>query len=275
VVSRNYMLRGWAKFFAMAFFLYCVPVPLRNLFRRFRKQSLITVINYHRVDRDAMDINAITPENFERQMAFLKRNYTVVTVRELLEKIQSGCNKQRLVVITFDDGYLDNFEQAVPILKKYKLPACFFISSGIVGTDKPFSHDIKRLGRKIHTMSWQHVKQLHEMGFAIGAHTVNHTRLSHCNRDDLEKEIVGSKTMIEQKINAPVSYFSHPHGLLTDISPIALSIIKRAGFLCNFSAYGGLVQPGGDLFDIKRVDIPDHHSLLFYRAWLEGWRIRG
>ncbi|HID70235.1 MAG TPA: polysaccharide deacetylase family protein [Desulfobacterales bacterium] len=272
VLNHNNHIRNNVKTLAMACFVYITPVPWRNILCRLRKQSLITVINYHRVDNDNCDINAVSPKNFDRQMSFLKNNYTVISIKELLERMKTGCNDQRLVVITFDDGYLDNFENAAPILKKYNFPACFFISSGIVGTDKPFLHDMKRLGRKIPAMSWSHIRKLHGMGFEIGAHTINHVRLSQCDSGDLEDEIVGSKDMIEEKINAEVSYFSHPHGLLSDVSSTALSIIKKTGFLCNFSAYGGLVQPRDDVFDIKRVGIPNHESLLFFRAWVEGWR---
>ncbi len=275
ILNHNSWIRNNIKTLVMAFFVYCAPVPWRNFLYRLRKKSLITVINYHRVDNDNGDINAVSPENFDRQMSFLKNNYTVISIKELLERMKTGCNGQRLVVITFDDGYLDNFENAAPILKKYDFPACFFISSGIVGTDNPFLHDMKRLGRKVPAMSWAHVRELHAMGFEIGAHTINHVRLSQCSPEKVEDEIVKSKNMIEEQIHAKVTYFSHPHGLPSDISQPALATIKKAGFLCNFSAYGGLVRPGDDVFDLKRVGIPDHESLLFFKAWVEGWRIGG
>jgi peptidoglycan/xylan/chitin deacetylase (PgdA/CDA1 family) len=271
---KDKILKDIPKFLALSFFLYCAPVPVRNMLRRFRHQNLISVLNYHRIDNDLEDVNAVSPSNFERQMIFLKNNYEVISVKELIEIIQSGVNHKRWVVITFDDGYLDNYKNAAPILKKNQIPACFFISSGIVGSDKPFAHDIKRLGRQIPVMNWEHVRQLYEMGFEIGAHTINHVRLSQCNFLTLQQEIVGSKETIENILNTEIKYFSHPHGLQSDVSTEALNIIKQSGFECNFSAYGGLVQPGDDIFNIKRVGIPDHSSLTFFKAWVEGWRIR-
>lgn len=257
----------------MGLYTRCVPVPIRNKLLQRSSDSLITVLNYHRVDSDPSDVNAVSVDNFERQMAYLDSHYQVITVADLLETVTQGSNQSRKVVITFDDGYRDNFENAAPILQKYNLPACFFIASGIVGTDKSFRHDRRRLGRAVPVMSWDHVRQLHDMGFAVGAHTVNHARLKFCDPVTLHHEIHGSKKMIEDKLGTEVSYFSHPYGLQEDISPNSLAEIKNAGFVCNFSAYGGLVQPAfDDTFALKRVGIPNHKSTLFFQAWVEGWR---
>ena len=238
-----------------------------------RRSSLITVLAYHRVEHDPSDVNAITPEIFDRQMACLKRHYRVIGVGELLGILRSGQNRERAVVITFDDGYRDNLTTAAPILKKHCLPACFFLSSGFIGTDRPFPHDLRRLGRGVPTLSWDEVRELRRQGFEIGSHTVNHARLSESDPETLRRELRESRETLERELGADVVYFSFPFGKPGDCSRDVMDEIRRAGYACNFSAHGGLAEPGSDLYDIQRQGVSNHPSLLFFRAWVEGWRI--
>lgn len=267
-------IRSFLKHVAKLIFLYSGYIQGRNVLQRLRKKSLITVLAYHRVDDPQGDVNAVSPVNFERQMAYLRKHYRVITVAEALQLLKSGRNCERAVVITFDDGYRDNFLNAMPILKKHGLPACFFVSSGIVGTDRHFDHDLELAGRPLPVMSWEDVRQLAANGFEIGSHTVNHARLSRCSIKELRHELADSKAQLEQQLGSRVDFFSFPFGLRSDFSDEALTEIKRAGYSCNFSAFGGVNPPGSDCFAIKRQAVADSDSLLYYRAWIEGWEMR-
>lgn len=246
----------------------------RNLLHRWKGASLITVLAYHRVDNPQGDVNAVSPANFDRQMAYLKDNYRVTTVAETLELLKRGENRERVVVITFDDGYRDNFLNAAPILAKYGLPACFFISSGIVGTDRHFEHDLELAGRPLPVMSWEEVRQLSASGFEIGSHTVNHARLSKCSPEELRHELADSKAQLEHQLGGKINFFSFPFGRRGDFSEEALAEVKRAGYLCNFSAFGGINPPSTDPYAIKRQPVADTDSLLYFQAWIEGWELR-
>ncbi|WP_157593165.1 polysaccharide deacetylase family protein [Rufibacter tibetensis] len=98
---------------------------------------------YHRIatpESDIWDI-AVSPSNFEQQLTFLKRHFNVIPLSELAEVVARKKIKRKTVSITFDDGYVDNYVTAKPLLEKYGLPATFFIASGNIGQETPFWWD--------------------------------------------------------------------------------------------------------------------------------------
>jgi peptidoglycan/xylan/chitin deacetylase (PgdA/CDA1 family) len=106
-------------------------------------QPKAVVLMYHRVaepDTDIWDL-AVSPAHFEQHLQVLKQMGTVVSTLELSERLRQGTLKRRSIVITFDDGYLDNYLNARPLLAQYQLPATFFIVSGNVGLDQEFWWD--------------------------------------------------------------------------------------------------------------------------------------
>lgn len=238
-----------------------------------QKKSLITVLLYHRVNDNLRDTITVCTDTFQKQMEYLKKNYNVISVRELLNRMKEGRNSDRAVVITFDDCYRDNYENAVPILQMYQLPACFFISSSMVGTEKAFKHDLEIIGHGLPNLKCEDIVEMDKNDFEIGSHTISHPRLSECNEETLCKEIFNSKKQLEEMIGKEILYFSFPHGKQSDFSEYARDVVKKAKYECNFSAYGGLNSPRDNVFDIKRIGIPESPSLTFFKAWIEGWKI--
>jgi len=112
--------------------------------------NVLTVLNYHRID----DVNnpefdtfrpnvSATPSEFARQIEYISLNYRVISIPELVTFIRSGVSlPSRSALITFDDGYLDNYTYAYPVLKKFKLQAVIFLATDFIGTDKPFYWDL-------------------------------------------------------------------------------------------------------------------------------------
>jgi peptidoglycan/xylan/chitin deacetylase (PgdA/CDA1 family) len=254
-------------------FLFSGYVQVRNLMLQIRGRSLVTVLAYHRVDVPDGDVNNVSPENFAKQMAFLRSRYKVIPVAELLEILAQGRSVRRTVVVTFDDGYRDNYLNAAPILLKYGLPACFFFSSGIVGTERHFDHDLELAGRPLPVLSWDEVRAMADQGFEIGSHTVNHARLSDCDPELLRCEVAESKAELERHLGKPVTLFSYPFGRESDFSSMAATAVKAAGYVCNFSCHGGLNRPTADPFTLRRQGVADTDSLLAFQAWVEGWPI--
>jgi len=267
------VLRTLIKKALQVIFLFSGYVQVRNLWLRIRGQSLITVLAYHRVDTPDGDVNNVSPENFARQMACLRSRYHVVSVAELLGILARERASGRVVVVTFDDGYRDNYLNAVPILERFGIPACFFLSSGIVGTERHFDHDLELAGRPLPVLTWDEVRAMAGMGFEIGSHTVNHARLSECDLPRLRYELEGSKAELERQLGKPVTLFSYPFGRESDFSPAAATAVKMAGYACTFSAFGGINRPTANPHEIRRQGVADTDSLLAFRAWVEGWKI--
>jgi len=118
---------------------------LLSLFEKISVRNKAFVLMYHRVlDLDeCQDISVqpgmfVSKKSFDRQLAYLMNKYEIIFVEELAKRIINGDNIDQTCAITFDDGWLDNYTIAFPILKKYKVPATIFLTSGFVGTDKIF-----------------------------------------------------------------------------------------------------------------------------------------
>ena len=109
-----------------------------------RKQSGLTVLTYHKIS-DAPDIHdsmKVSKTTFENQIIYLKKYYTIISGDQLADiLIHGNAFPENSCLITFDDGWLDNYTNAFPILKKHEVPAVIFISTDFVGTNTTFWHE--------------------------------------------------------------------------------------------------------------------------------------
>ena len=112
------------------------------LYRRLRRIGYPIILNYHRVlDPAAAENEAVPPgmyvrpQTFEKQLRYLAHHYRVVTMEELLAwRERAAPTRRPICVLTFDDGWSDNYEKALPLLRKYRLPATLFLSTSFIGT---------------------------------------------------------------------------------------------------------------------------------------------
>lgn len=112
--------------------------------RRKLTKSQVAILLYHRVcpKNDNWSLNPLSPQSFERQMEYSYRNYEILPLDRLVQYIQREKTlPEKAVVITFDDGYKDNYLYAYPILKKYHIPATIFLTTGHIGSSKLFWFD--------------------------------------------------------------------------------------------------------------------------------------
>lgn len=245
-------------------------LPNRYLGRVNRQR--IVILLYHRVTNNLSDAVTVSVDQFEAQMRWLHHNCPVVCIDDLLDGRVSRQQSHPLIAVTFDDGYLDNYENAVPILNNYKIPATFFVSTGMIGSDNGFPHDLDKLGYALPNMSWDHLREMSDMGFQIGSHTVSHLNCATSPRDKVWEELVTSKTAITEQLGIRNVPFAYPFGGRDDIDEEAVALVKRAGYSSCFSAFGGYVGSEMNRYDIPRVGISSNFSLLAFRARLQGFR---
>lgn len=171
-----------------------------------------TVLTFHRVnDKDSHSLS-VHPAMFDELLEILSREYRIVPFAQLRAELcgEEGV-KAKTVAITFDDGYLDNFTVAAPILKQRKVPATFFVTSGYINTNHVFPWDLNSpISHPL--MTWDHVRQLAAEGFEIGAHSVNHPNIGKCSPEIARAEIIDSKRCIEDRLGKPVFGFAYPFG---------------------------------------------------------------
>jgi len=213
------------------------------------------VLLYHRVTDAVRDNLSTGVEQFHRQMALLRRHCRVLSLEEVLEAEVIPRSRQPLVCVTFDDGYRDNHDHAVPILVRHQIPAAFFVSTGIVGTERAFPHDVKRKNDPIPTMDWQQLRRMRELGFTIGSHTVNHIDCAAEPEDVVWHELVESRDTLRRELGAGDVILGYPYGGRRHMTPRRLDLVRQAGYKGCLSAYGGTNLRRVDRFNVLRRGI--------------------
>lgn len=205
----------------------------------------VPILMYHYIEyvkdpgdtiRKSLDI---VPFVFEKQLQTLKEaGYTFITPSQLSNIIDG---KEELppkpIILSFDDGYQDFYDNVFPLLKKYNIKVVAYIISGFL--DKPnFMY------------SWE-VQELAQSGLVeVGAHTVNHVYLKGSPRITAEYEIRESKKMLEELIGSPVVSFAYPSGAF-DLQ--AETLVKNAGYKSAVSTVPGIVAADQDRFFLFRI----------------------
>ncbi len=225
-----------------------------HLHRLFLKEAAV-VVAFHRVNNTTVgDGLTCGVETFEKYCRFFAKYFHVVSLRHLVEKIESGLPLRNELIITFDDGYRDNYEYAAPVLKGMGLPATFFVVSQFVGTELvPWWDGNRRVPQS--WMTWDQVRSLYHEGFEIGAHSRTHVDLGEVCGEKAKEEILGSRLELEEKLSAPVDLFAYPYGRKNQIAEENREIVKAAGFRCCCSCFGGVNRLGTDPFHLRRIPI--------------------
>ncbi|MFK7804139.1 MAG: polysaccharide deacetylase family protein [Anaerolineae bacterium] len=222
------------------------------------------ILLYHQItaERDADDPFrlSVSPQNFEQQMSYLaKKNYRCVSLTEALRLRAEGADGRKTFAITFDDGYLDNYEVAFPILKKHGFFCTIFIVTEFVGRTLAWPGL-----REVSFMTWDQMSEMLPSSNEFGAHTATHPNLHEISVAEAEQEIRESKEILEQALSRPILHLAYPGG---HHSPEIREIMRRAGF-----AEGLGVDIGPDqLYNRWRVQINGDDSLSLFRLKASGY----
>jgi peptidoglycan/xylan/chitin deacetylase (PgdA/CDA1 family) len=220
---------------------------------RFRSRMII--VAFHRVS-DALPEDLITHSSskFEEYCRFFRRHFKVVPLSAQVAGRHAAGELGGTLSITFDDGYLDNFETAAPILRKLGLPATFFVATGFIGSQTVAPWD-RQLVRQPGWMDWEQVRGLASQGFEIGCHTDSHIDLGAADAETIRAELETSKRKLEHQLGRPVRLFAYPFGAPNNISRRALELVREAGFTCCLSCYGGTNPLSASPFELNRIPI--------------------
>jgi peptidoglycan/xylan/chitin deacetylase (PgdA/CDA1 family) len=213
------------------------------------------VVAFHRVndDLDASGLT-VTRRMFERYCRFFSRHFRVIPLSELVGKLERGEPLNRELAITFDDGYRDNFDNAVPVLEAFSLPATFFVVSQWPGSSVVPWWD-RAQGARYSWMTWDQVRELRRRGFDVGAHTRTHVDLGAMTGDAAREEILGGRLELEDRLGERVEMFAYPYGGRQHLADANRDLVKGAGLRCCCSCYGGVTKSGGDPFRLQRLAI--------------------
>lgn len=197
----------------------------------------------------------VRPGVFARHMALLRLlGFRGLGMGQAMPYLR-GERQGRVAVITFDDGYGDNLEAALPILARYGFGATCYAVSGHVGGHNAW--DAERLQVCKPLMDGAQLREWQAAGMEIGAHTRSHARLTEVDDATLRDEVAGSRAELEDLLGTAVTQFCYPYGAAGPREQLA---VRTAGFLAAVTVRRGRARPGADLFDLPRVMVGGHHG---------------
>lgn len=204
-----------------------------------------SILMYHSVGTHENTFFSVLPSEFVAQMKFLRdNNYTVITLSELVKRIKNATPLRGEIVLTFDDGYKDNFNNAYPVLKQFNFPATIFVTTDLIsGVDE----------RQFEMLSEDNLKEMHASELIdIEPHSMSHPKLARCSRGDVLREIQGSKEALEKLLGKTCTLFAYPYG---NYNEETVSVLRELGFSAAVTVGEGTLLHGDDLFRLKRNSI--------------------
>lgn len=200
----------------------------------------VPILNYHKVD-DLYHALSLSPQEFDEQMNYLyTHGYHTITPDQLMAYLKYGKGlPEKPILITFDDGYLDNYANAYPIMKKYGFTATIFLITGIIGRDERY-------------MNWQQAREMQKDGFVLGSHSVTHQPLTKLTPDQIRQELTESRAEMERQLGQKPRYFAYPTGAY---SLSIEELVREAGYKGAFTVRYGQVGLESDPYALERIPI--------------------
>ncbi len=226
---------------------WVVFILISVFFLFYRANFETPILMYHEVgDRWDGSTTSVSAAAFKRQMEFLRvHRYRVISLTDFLKELKTDRKISfKTVVVTFDDGYLDNFKNAFPILKQLDLPATIFM----------ITENINREG----WLAEEDLRILDDSGVSIGSHTIHHAFLPSLSAKEAFFELTESKKRLEKILGHPVTLFSYPAG---GVTKEIKERVKKAGYEGAVTTNYG--KPKNDPYLLHRIKVTEAGGNLF------------
>jgi peptidoglycan/xylan/chitin deacetylase (PgdA/CDA1 family) len=218
-------------------------------------RSKMTIVAFHRINDDLpLDGLTLGSAKFEAFCRFFHKYFRVLPFSEQVAGCRSGRDMGGTLSVTFDDGYLDNYEVAAPILRRLGLPATFFITTGFIDSKSVAPWD-QSLPLRPGWMSWDQVRGLVAQGFEVGCHTDTHIDMATSASETIRTELETSKRKLLRELGVQTQLFAYPFGGREHMSAGALELVREAGFTCCASCFGGVNAPSADPYTLHRIGL--------------------
>ncbi|WP_297596252.1 polysaccharide deacetylase family protein [uncultured Cetobacterium sp.] len=238
-----------------------------------KRKYEMPVLMYHRVIKDESEKGVhgtyVTLKQFEEQMNYLKeKGFETVTFKDMLNNRykQRFDKDKKWIMITFDDGYRDNYENAFPILKKLDFKGIIYILDGLNYN----KWDVENPGNPEKSFALMDKKELLEMqnyGIEFGGHTSSHPELAKLTLEKARGEVALSKTNIEKIIGVKLISFAYPYGNLNlDVK----NLPEEVGYTFAVATDSGSLTFSDDLFEIRRIGIFPTNNLFNFKRKVSG-----
>ena len=224
----------------------------------------LRILFYHRVTPER-DLLSVTPAAFERQMDLLAREgYAVVDIATAWERLQHGNGgTPRLLALSFDDGYHDFAENALPVLRRHGFTATVFVCPGLIDGSAPLSW----CRRQPPLLSWDEIVELDGERARFEPHSLTHPNLTELDAAGAEHEIRGSSRLIERRLGRPTRVFCFPGGFAGSREQ---QLARQAGLPLAVTCEPGVATPDSNPLALPRTAVQWHDSVGDFRAKLAG-----
>ncbi|KAA0085845.1 polysaccharide deacetylase family protein [Mycolicibacterium sp. P9-64] len=231
--------------------------------------ATVPILMYHAVAEHPSAASkrlSVSPDSFEEQVAFLvEHGFTGMTFSDLADAFEtSKALPKRPVVITFDDGYADFANAALPVLQRYDCPATVFVTSGWIADAGPYAG-----GTPLDKMmTWAQVRDVAQAGIEIGAHSHSHPELDQLADAALWEELRVSRVLLEDCIGTPVRALAYPFGYTT---PRVRLAARAARYRCAAAVRNVRASAFDDIFMLPRLTIRrSTNAVAFASAMIGG-----
>lgn len=214
----------------------------------------VPVLYYHSIEDSEANEVILSKENLKKQLTYIKDSgYTTLTMSELNDYIINNKEiPEKSIVITFDDGYMDNYVNAFPILKELNMKATIFIITS--GTDDGYY------------MSKDQLKELSDYGIDIESHTKNHSHLDTLSYEEQLKELKESKSTLESITGKEVISVAYPFG---DYNEDSIKAAKEAGYSLAFTTNKGYAKRDTNPLSLNRIYVSSTNTFEDFKERLK------
>ncbi len=231
----------------------CTPIPLPTS-DGLQRVVQVPILVYHYVSAPPQGADAIrrdlsvSPEQLEKQLRYFRdEGYTTITLNDLALALQIGHPlPDKPLILTFDDGYRDNYSNAFPLLQEYGFTATFFLITGLIDDGRP------------EYLTWEQVVEMDAAGMAMEAHGHTHPDLRNRSLDYLIWQMVGAKEAIEARTHKPVRFFCYPSGKYDDR---VIQVLHSAHYWGAATLHHGDDHHSDRMFELKRVRVHGYYDI--------------
>lgn len=225
------------------------------------RKNVVPILTYHSIDNSG-SIISVTKKRFAEQMKYLKSaGYRTITLGELLKLLKADTVlSEKNVVITFDDGYKNNFSEAFPILREYGFNATVF----------PSTDYIEKKGgllAKTPFLSWADIQEMNKYGIEFGSHGCSHPNLPKLSEKELRTELKNSKSMLESNIGESIHCFCYPYG---EYNEQVQGILREVGYGGACTIEFGVDNTKDNLFALNRIGTAHFKTIHDFNMGLTG-----
>lgn len=242
---------------------------IKTSIRKENNINNIYILMYHRVNDFRRNELSVPVQEFRKQLIWLKENgFQNMRMTQLESMTPEKKLTDPMVILSFDDGYEDNYIEALPTLKEFGYSAIFYIPYELIGKNIMFPRDRKESNHLVHNriMDWEQVKNILNAGMEIGSHTLTHNDLTRMSDAQARKEISESKIKIEQKLGDRITSFCYPGGYYNEKH---VKWTEEAGYSSACTTLTGYYQ-GASLYELPRIAVLASDHFFTFREKMLG-----